>query len=66
MRSWRPSAKIQCWLEQTEDKQDREAVRSFAYDLGLTLKKYLPVLLAHRLRFRGTLPIVRKTDGLVN
>lgn len=35
-----PTAKIQYWRGQPEDKRDREAIRSFAYDLGLTLKKY--------------------------
>jgi hypothetical protein len=35
-----PTARIQYWREQPQDKRDREAIRSFAYDLGLTLKKY--------------------------
>jgi hypothetical protein len=35
-----PTARIAYWREQPEDKRDREAIRSFAYDLGLTLKKY--------------------------
>ena len=34
-----PTAKIRFWREQPEEKRDREAIRSFAYDLGLTLKK---------------------------
>jgi hypothetical protein len=35
-----PTARIQYWREQPEDKRDREAIRSFTYELGLTLKKY--------------------------
>ena len=35
-----PSAKIRFWREQPADKRDREAIRDFAYELGLILKKY--------------------------
>lgn len=35
-----PSAKILYWRSLPEEKRDREAIRTFAYDLGLTLKKY--------------------------
>lgn len=35
-----PSAQIRYWREQPPEKRDRDAIRSFAYDLGLTLKKY--------------------------
>ena len=38
-----PTAKIKFWREQPEEKRDREAIRSFAYDLGLTLKKYCKI-----------------------
>jgi hypothetical protein len=38
-----PSAKIRFWREQPEAKRDREAIRAFAYDLGLTLKKYCKI-----------------------
>ncbi|MEO8594011.1 MAG: hypothetical protein ABI759_11880 [Candidatus Solibacter sp.] len=35
-----PSAQIRYWREQPPEKRDRDAIRAFAYDLGLTLKKY--------------------------
>lgn len=35
-----PSAQIRFWREQPPEKRDRDAIRAFAYDLGLTLKKY--------------------------
>jgi hypothetical protein len=35
-----PSAKIRFWREQPPEKRDRDAIRAFAYDLGLQLKKY--------------------------
>jgi hypothetical protein len=35
-----PTAKIRFWREQPPEKRDRDAIRAFAYDLGLTLKKY--------------------------
>jgi hypothetical protein len=35
-----PSARIQYWRSLPETKRDREAIRSLAYDLGLTLKRY--------------------------
>jgi hypothetical protein len=35
-----PSAQIKFWREQPPEKRDRDAIRAFAYDLGLTLKKY--------------------------
>jgi hypothetical protein len=38
-----PTAKIKFWREQPEEKRDREAIRSFAYDLGLSLKKYCKI-----------------------
>ena len=38
-----PTAKIKFWREQPEAKRDRLAIRSFAYDLGLTLKKYCQI-----------------------
>jgi hypothetical protein len=34
------SAQIRFWREQPPEKRDRDAIRAFAYDLGLTLKKY--------------------------
>jgi hypothetical protein len=34
-----PSAKIRFWREQPPEKRDRDAIRAFTYDLGLTLKK---------------------------
>lgn len=34
-----PTAQIRFWREQPPDKRDRDAIRSFAYELGLTLKK---------------------------
>lgn len=35
-----PTARIRFWREQPPEKRDRDAIRAFAYDLGLTLKKY--------------------------
>ncbi len=35
-----PSAQIRYWREQPPEKRDRDAIRAFTYDLGLTLKKY--------------------------
>jgi hypothetical protein len=35
-----PSAQIQFWRDQPSEKRDRDAIRAFAYELGLTLKKY--------------------------
>ena len=35
-----PTAQIRFWREQPPEKRDRDAIRAFAYDLGLTLKKY--------------------------
>jgi len=35
-----PSAQIRFWREQAPEKRDRDAIRAFAYDLGLMLKKY--------------------------
>ena len=35
-----PSAQIRFWREQPPEKRDRDAIRAFAYQLGLTLKKY--------------------------
>lgn len=35
-----PTAKIRFWREQPAENRDRDAIRAFAYDLGLTLKKY--------------------------
>jgi hypothetical protein len=35
-----PTAKIRFWREQPPEKRDRDAIRAFAYELGLTLKKY--------------------------
>jgi hypothetical protein len=35
-----PSAQIRFWREQPPEKRDRDAIRAFTYDLGLTLKKY--------------------------
>jgi len=34
-----PSAQIRFWREQPPEKRDRDAIRAFAYELGLTLKK---------------------------
>jgi hypothetical protein len=34
-----PSAQIRFWREQPPEKRDRDAIRAFTYDLGLTLKK---------------------------
>jgi len=35
-----PTAQIKAWREQPPEKRDRDAIRAFAYDLGLMLKKY--------------------------
>lgn len=35
-----PTAQIRFWRAQPPEKRDQEAIRAFAYDLGLTLKKY--------------------------
>jgi hypothetical protein len=35
-----PTAQIQFWRAQPAEKRDQEAIRAFAYELGLTLKKY--------------------------
>ena len=35
-----PSAQIRFWREQAPEKRDRDAIRAFAYGLGLKLKKY--------------------------
>jgi Beta-galactosidase/beta-glucuronidase len=35
-----PSAQIQYWRNQPPEKRDRVAIRAFAYDLGLQLKKW--------------------------
>lgn len=35
-----PTAQIRFWREQPPEKRDRDAIRAFAYDLGLTLKKH--------------------------
>lgn len=34
-----PTAQIRFWREQAPEKRDRDAIRAFAYNLGLTLKK---------------------------
>jgi hypothetical protein len=34
-----PSAQIQYWRQQQPEKRDRDTIRAFAYQLGLTLKK---------------------------
>ena len=34
-----PTAQIQYWRQQPPEKRDREAIRKFAYELGLELKK---------------------------
>lgn len=38
-----PTAKILYWRSLPEEKRDREAIREFAYDLGVTLKKYCQI-----------------------
>ena len=38
-----PSARIRYWRDLPEEKRDRGAIRAFAYDLGLTLKKYCQI-----------------------
>ena len=35
-----PTAQIRFWREQPPEKRDRDAIRAFAYELGLTLKKH--------------------------
>jgi len=35
-----PTARIQSWRKQAPADRDREAIRAFTYDLGLTLKKH--------------------------
>ncbi len=35
-----PTAQIKYWRSLPENKRDADAIRQFAYDLGLTLKKY--------------------------
>ena len=35
-----PTAQIKFWREQPPEKRDRDAIRAFAFDLGLMLKKY--------------------------
>ncbi len=35
-----PTARIRFRREQPPEKRDRDAIRTFAYDLGLTLKKH--------------------------
>lgn len=35
-----PTAQIRFWREQPPEKRDRDAIRAFAYELGLRLKKY--------------------------
>ncbi len=35
-----PTAQIRFWRQQPPEKRDRDAIRAFAYDLGLLLKKY--------------------------
>jgi hypothetical protein len=35
-----PTAQIRYWREQPPEKRDRDAIRTLAYELGLTLKKY--------------------------
>ncbi len=35
-----PTAQIRFWRQQPPEKRDREAIRAFAHDLGLTLKKF--------------------------
>ncbi len=39
-----PSVKILAWRRQPEEERDQDAIRSFAYDLALTLKKYCRIL----------------------
>jgi hypothetical protein len=38
-----PTAKILYWRSQPEEKRDRDAIRAFAYDLGVALKKYCQI-----------------------
>jgi tetratricopeptide (TPR) repeat protein len=39
-----PTAKIKAWRSMPENERDIEAIRTFAYELGLTLKKYCKIL----------------------
>ena len=39
-----PTARIRYWREQPEEQRDREAIRAFAYELGLTLKKQCRIM----------------------
>jgi len=39
-----PSAQIRYWREQPPEKRDRDAIRAFAYELALTLRKYCLLL----------------------
>jgi len=39
-----PSAQIRYWREQLPEKRDRDAIRAFAYELALTLRKYCLLL----------------------
>ena len=39
-----PTAKIRAWREMDEQDRDAEAIRDFAYELGLTLKKSCKIL----------------------
>jgi hypothetical protein len=38
-----PTARILYWRSQPEAKRDREAIRAFAFHLGLTLKRYCQI-----------------------
>lgn len=38
-----PTAKIRAWREQAEEDRDADAIRAFAYELGLRLKKYCKI-----------------------
>lgn len=35
-----PAAQIRSRREEPADRRDRDAIRAFAYDLGLTLREY--------------------------
>jgi hypothetical protein len=39
-----PTARIQTWRAMPENERDIDAIRTFAYELGLTLKKYCRIL----------------------
>jgi len=39
-----PTAKIRAWRAIDEKYRDADAIRVFAYELGLTLKKYCNIL----------------------